>query len=378
MTVPPWSVQPDVQQLLHLLVDRLEDAELRGKPLSRPIKLDERTFPALYHAQFESEREAVWANVERLQHAGWIRLTLDQPRLGTATYERRPRVTIMDAAAVRGAAGRPERIRSASELWQAAVQAGLDATDAGKAVVKRHLVSVPGRSAEEVVERLNLMRSLVDAPLLLREVSAQLFWNQSKVLDGRQALVAAVLGVDECPFPEMPVQLLAALPSQQINGVLFIENQTTFERASRDDSGRYAGLALAFSAGFKASARRLRRADGVSVYLAAHRDQTPAQRDVFTAWLFGERTLPCWFWGDLDHAGMGILAAMRTSFPSLGAWRVGYQPMVALLDAGDGHLPEHAGKQAQHTVTRTGCDYADHVLIPALLKHGRFVDQETA
>lgn len=376
MTAERWLQQPDVQQLLHLLVNRLEGAEQRNKPLTRPVKLEERNFPALYLSPFESEREAVWANVERLERTGWIRLILDRYRPGTAAYERSPRVAVVDAAAIRTAAGRPARIRSATELWHEAVEAGLQVSDPVKEVIKRHLVAVPGRSAAEVVERLGLIHSLADAPLLLREVSAQLFWTQSKLLDDRQAMVAAMLGLDDCPFPEMPVQLLVALPAQQITGVLFIENQTTFERASRDTGGRYAGLVLAFSSGFKASARRLRRPDGVSVYLAAHADQAPERRDMFMAWLFGTLDLPCWFWGDLDHAGMGILAAMRSSFPVLRAWPSGYETMVKLLEAGAGHLPEQARKQGQQAVARTGCDYADQVLLPALAEYGKFVDQE--
>jgi hypothetical protein len=378
MTTSTWIAQPDVQQLLNLLVDRLEAAELREKPLARPIKLDGRTFPALYHAQFESEREAAWRNVERLVHEGWIHVTLDRPRPGTAAYERTPRVSIIDEAAIRSAIGRSVRTRSPAELWNEAVDLALDAPEDTKNTVKRHLLTVPGQSAAEVVSRLNMLRSLIDTSLLLREVSAQLFWNQSKILDGRHALVAAVLGLDECPFPDTPVQLLVALPARPLAGILFIENQTTFERATRDASERYAGLALAFSSGFKACARRLRRPDGVSLYVAAHADQDTSRREAFSAWLFGALDLPCWFWGDLDHAGMGILAAMRASFPTIGAWRPGYDPMISLLNRGNGHLPEEAGKQAQQPVERTGCEYADRILIPALTKYGKFVDQEAA
>jgi hypothetical protein len=124
-------------------------------------------------------------------------------------------------------------------------------------------------------------------------------------------------------------------------------------------TGKLGSLAVAFSSGVKASARRLRRPGGASLYLAAHADQAPVRRDAFAAWLCGGSELPCGFWGDLDHAGMGILAAVRTSFPSLSCWRAGYEPMVALLGAGEGHPPEQAGKQAQQPVERTGCDYAD-------------------
>jgi hypothetical protein len=376
MIIPPWALQADVQQLLNLLIDRLESAEQRNKQLVRPIKLDERSFPPLYRAEFESEREAAWTNVERLARAGWIALTLDRARPGTAPYELSPRVTILDVASIRAVTGRAARVRSSTELWYEAVDSTLKAPNAVKEIVKRHLITVPGRPAAEVVARLDALRSLADTSLMLREVSAQLFWNQSKVLDNRQGLVAAILGLDECPFPDMPVQLLVALPTQPLTGVLFVENQTTFECASRDNGERYTGLALAFSYGFKASAKRLRRPEGVSLYFAAHGDQCLATRDAFTAWLFGASALPNWFWGDLDHAGMGILAAMRVPFPTLGAWRPGYEPMVALLDNGQGHDPEQAGKQAQQPVERTGCEYADQVLIPAIAKHLRFVDQE--
>lgn len=54
-------------------------------------------------------------------------------------------------------------------------------------------------------------------------MSSQLFWGMSKVLDKRQEFVAALLGVDECPLPESPIQLQAP-PLAGYRGALFIEN----------------------------------------------------------------------------------------------------------------------------------------------------------
>jgi hypothetical protein len=54
----------------------------------------------------------------------------------------------------------------------------------------------------------------------------------------------------------------------------------------------------------------------------------------------------------------------------------GYAPMLVRLDAGEGHAPEEAKKAGQKPILSTGCSYADSVLIPALAKHGRFIDQE--
>ena len=95
---------------------------------------------------------------------------------------------------------------------------GLDCDDVVRDLVCRARIEIPGRTPAEVVAQLKLLPSLRDEPLLLREVSARLFWGLSKVLDKRQALVAALLGLDECPFPEMPVQLQAWLPGGGFEG----------------------------------------------------------------------------------------------------------------------------------------------------------------
>jgi hypothetical protein len=86
--------------------------------------------------------------------------------------------------------------------------------------------------------------------------------------------------------------------------------------------------------------------------------------------------MPVYFWGDLDYAGMRILAAMRSSFPEMTAWAPGYAPMLAALLAGGGHSPEAAEKQGQRAVVSSGCPYADGQLIPALSRTGRYLDQE--
>jgi hypothetical protein len=95
--------------------------------------------------------------------------------------------------------------------------------------------------------------------------------------------------------------------------------------------------------------------------------------------LFGrsEAPLPAYFWGDLDHAGMRILTAMRMSFPELSAWQPGYAPMLDKLLAGEGHSPDAADKQGQRPISATGCKYADSQLLPVLQDKCAFVDQET-
>lgn len=376
MSKPLWLAGAPMQALLNLLLDKLEAAEQQERELVRAIRLDERTFPHLFKAEFEEEKERLWSQVKTLADWGWLAIKLDRAQPGQAPYQCNPRVNVLDEVALREAVNRPGRVRSAGELWREAVEEYLVASDATKLVVSRYRLEIPGHSAEDVVRQLNGLAGLADEPLLLREVSARLFWGLSKVLDGRQALVAALLGLEECPFPEMPVQLQVFLPPNGFTGVLFIENLATFEQATRDGNGRYVGLALVYAAGFKGSARRLRSATGASVYFAAHGSVEERQTSRFLAWLRAGARLPCWFWGDLDHAGMRILAALRGVFDDASAWEPGYGPMLVRLQAGQGHAAESGAKTGQQPIDRTGCAYADQQLIPELTTTGRFVDQE--
>ena len=378
MTEPLWLKDSGVSQLLNFMVDKLDGADAQGKPLARAIKLDAKSFPALFKASLEEERERQWAHLQQMVAWGWLELKTDRQRPGQAAYECNPRLVIRDEASLRAVTGRPARIRSAGELWREAIFRLPGLEESVKEAVSRMKLEVPGRTAEEVARQLVHLPALVDEPLLLREVSARLFWGLSKVLDGRQSLVAALLQVDECPFPEMPIQLQVFLPPNSFTGVLFIENLATFERATRDGTGRYADLALVYAAGFKGCARRLRSGTGASVYFASHGTVEERRTSWFLAWLRAGTKLPCWFWGDLDHSGMRILAALRGVFDDASAWVPGYGPMLARLKAGQGHAAESGAKMGQQPIAMTGCSYADQQLIPALAATSCFVDQEVS
>ena len=80
--------------------------------------------------------------------------------------------------------------------------------------------------------------------------------------------------------------------------------------------------------------------------------------------------------GDLDFAGMQILASLREVFAQAEAWRPGYGELIRALSEGGGHLPEMASKERQTDPGTTGCRYADDELLPLMRQRGRFVDQE--
>lgn len=137
------------------------------------------------------------------------------------------------------------------------------------------------------------------------------------------------------------------------------------------------GSLLVYAAGFRGSARRLRTRNGCRLYLRA--PASPASLPAIETWLFAplDDALPVHFFGDLDYAGMQILASLREVFPQASAWRPGYAPLAQLLAAGAGHAPQWAAKAQQIDPGSTGCSYADEQLLPLLRSPGRFIDQES-
>lgn len=378
MTKPLWLSDAGVRHLLNAIVDQIERAELAGKTLARSISLNERNYPALYGASLESEKERYWGYIPEMARLGWIELKLGKSHPGMVGYERSPRLVIKDASRFKEATGRLHREVPASELWRAAVDKVLDLPQDVRNIIYMYRLDISGRDPEEVAMQLAKLPSLKDESLLLREVSSQLFWGMSKLLDDRQKLVAAIMGLEECPFPEMPVHIQVALPKGGFDGVLFIENSTNYDRAMIDSvlGGKFERLALVFSAGFKAGAKRLRTKIGSSVYMAVEGSLDSVDTKRFMEWFYGRIELPNWFWGDLDYAGMSILAALRQSFHDIDAWEPGYRPMMDRLKNGFGHAPEATNKEKQKPISHTGCRYADQFLIPALQETEAFIDQE--
>jgi hypothetical protein len=374
---PLWLEQGLVRQLLERLVDRLDRAETSGSDPLRTLRVDAKLWPEFFRARFEHERETAWAQLTQICAEGWVAVSLDRPARGEAPYACAPRLRIVDADTLRRATGRPKRVQSPAERWRQAVAQRLQGSDAAKELAGRFRFEVGEHSLDDIVERLNRLGDPSLDGLSLREVSSRLFWGHSKMLDGREALVAALVERAECPYPASAVPLHVFIPGSEVRSVLFIENAASFERALRDPRSRGSSSALVWAAGFKAGAARLRHPAGASVFFSEQGSLAPALTAAFFGWLReGQVTLPVRFWGDLDHSGLAILKTLRGSFPDATAWEPGYRLMLEMLRDGFGHLPAEADKAGQRDAGLTGCDYADRTLRPELLRTARFVDQE--
>ena len=369
---PPWL--DDVPELLALLgsfLDKLDRRPAQDWKQPPSITLEAKAFPALFRLDETSDR--VWQLFKALEADGvWaIHPDRHRGRFDAEFKGARVRLRLEAEALLRDWLGRP-RQEPYAQQWQRAVDRLAHCFPGDLASLRKRPIPSPGRTADELVAAFAAVGELATQGLSLRQLSARCFWGNSKLLDSRQDLLQAV-------YPDLyitPRRLLVNiyLPPR-FAGVLFIENLDSYldaleQRRLTDD----AGLILVYSAGFRSSAERVRQPDQVCIHYCG--DATPEQRQRLNDWWFGEVEdfLPCHFWGDLDYAGIASLKALRLRFPGMQAWQPGYAPLLKRLS--DGHRAEQVGKQAQVDPGESGCLYTDLHLLPAIRKHGRFVDQE--
>jgi len=379
---------PLARRLLGSALDRLDRALPEDRTNAVRIPIDEKSAPEIFKAETSADREIAWHVLDVLADAGIGVVAYRRAARHGSREDRQPVFQISTSPAnedrLRAFYGRPRPGLKYSQEWCSLVRSS-NLNEGAKALIAGLPVVIQGRSAEEVFRRLISIRDLHDPHenLYLREISSRAFWGLSKILDNRTDLVAALFGVEECPYPTQPIHLNVYFAGA-FSWMLFIENKTSFERAMRDAAGAltvqrsspYAGAALIYSGGFMGTAGRIRQSNRSRTFYCLDAVSRAAEVEAFESVLYGGVDIATAFWGDLDYAGMSILTVLRTSFRGARAWEPGYAPLLARLEAGEGHTPEEARKSGQKPVSTTGCCYADGFLIPALAKHGRFVDQE--
>jgi hypothetical protein len=368
--------EPLIRRICERVIDRLDIQPSSERTHSIRINLDLTLAPEIHRADSLAARAVAWASIDGVVAAGWATLDYRKHRRHGAPEEREPYLDFRWSDAVedliRERLHRPRNTTSYAMQWRALLaQADLPVPEHAIAKLSAAPVEISGRSIDDVFARFISIRDLADQPLLLREVASRTFWGLSKVLDGRVDAIAALLGREECPFPEQPIVLNVHITGRP-DAFLFVENHVAFERLKKRDDLR--DTALIFSSGFRGAAARLRRSEGCSVYYS--RSSESMSVAAFEQKLFSGDSVPVFFWGDLDYSGMAILASLRAIFPSAQAWQPGYAPMLARLMRGDGHSPAESGKERQRIVESTGCLYADDHLLPAIKATAKFVDQE--
>jgi Wadjet protein JetD, C-terminal len=373
---PVWlSEQPGIERLLHSVIDKLNK-----KPDSKPgFTLNEKTLPELY--QQADTVDLTWSLLQSLFGESYQvfrfkenkKRNLLDPEFANGRINFNPQSEKM----MRAWLNRPA-VESEQQKWKRQVANFADKFPGDVDRLSARNISVTGKTVEDILEGFLKMQQFSSGKLTLRNISAQCFWQDSKFLDNREEIVASL-------YPQLMLRARAVLVNvylpENIKGVLFIENQDSYNQAIQGIPKAADNLALVYSAGFKLSAQRIRQLDGVSLHF--HYLSKECIKPQFFEWWHEavskkiEQDWSVFFWGDLDFSGMDILANLKQRFSTVQAWQPGYQPMLEMLLNGEGHEPEATGKQGQKIITKTGCDFADKKLLPVLLEINRFVDQET-
>lgn len=384
-TEPP-AVHPFLQRLARDLLARAERSTGRG-PVRLP--LDRKTAPELHVAADADQLQLLVMLLDDLCETGWVGLQIEPPREFSSFTDRKPRLELRNFDELAAWVGYTPRALRWQRQWLdhlATCWAAPPATRGGlvpedpqtllEYLARNPMRQLEGLSLAEAAHSLSALLELCRSgrSMALRELSARVFQGRSKLLDDRDELLR-LLGAAPGQFFEPPIQLLLALPAcGDFADVLFVENLVTFEKMADARSPAWDRSLLVYAAGFRGSARRLRSRGSCRLYLRA--PSAEASLSAVEAWLFGTAQVPVSFFGDLDFAGMKILANLREVFPNACAWQPGYRVLLCLLTRGGGHLPEQASKSLQADPGKTGCTHADQDLLPAMRRHGRFVDQE--
>lgn len=368
----PPSVQEEalIGRLLHRFIDMIDN---NAKRLA--ITLNSKSCPELY--DFQDEHAGyLWSVLQALEneHAVFsIRLAKNRARLDQPYEKARLSFNPACEALVRDWLGRA-RVAPSVAAWTAALVMARERFTGDISVLEHTPVVVAHKPAEQVLEAVIEMAQVLVRPVSLRELSALCFWGDSKFLQQREDWVRALYPQQAHYLTSRPLLVNLYLPLQ-LQQVLFVENHESFLRLSAQSPQH---TALVYSAGFRAAAARIRE-PGQAVFSYLNLPPPLAVAEAFSRWWFAHSDAPqpvCYFWGDLDYSGMGILAKLNPLFGAVCAWRPGYDRMLEALQAGRGHVPALADKRKQVDPGTTGDAYADTQLLPAMRRLGCFLDQE--
>lgn len=375
-----WLSHPGIRDIFTRLINMTDALPVEERKRAVQFRVTPKSVPMLWNPPQPGEDAYLWKLMQRLDQEDYVRLKPGKKLPGQAEYESKPMLMLNPdrEADIREIIGRPERPGEDVARWRQVLQVYAHHFPGSIEKLAATPIRIPGKSYGEIVERLARLPA-IPANLYLREVSAHLFWGLSKILDNREEALAELMDVPACPFPEKPVILHAHLP-RDINGILFIENETTYIAALSGRYERFADIrsyALVYASGFKSAAARLQSPNGSIIHFSELSEQFDNNANRFRVLLENriDRLSP-YFWGDLDFSGMGILKALRERYQNMRAWEPGYAPMLEAVQRGEGHAVEEGDKSGQIDPGETGCPYADGVLLPSLRTTGLLVDQE--
>lgn len=368
---PVWvSDYADIQNLLSSFLDKLDKRQARLL-----IRLTPKIAPTLFDYN-HPDSPMIWAVIQSLEREfDVLSIEPDKKRRGGEIFDNAQlRFHPNAESVVRTWLNRP-KIKPYPSQWQEAVQQLTWRASSDVAFIESTPLAFSDKSADEMAAKLNALERQLDQPHTHRALSAMLFWGDSKFLEGKEHYLDKAF--PQHRIQQRPIIVNIYLP-EAVSSVLFIENQDSFLMLAKHlmNASENSDVALVYTAGFRGAASRIR---APSSYLFSTLAQaSSATLETFKQWWEGtsNQTIPCYFWGDLDFAGCAILAALKIAFTELCAWPPAYEVMLEHLEQGNAHTFHAKNKGEQKDPGQTGCAYTDDRLLPAIRRHGHYVDQE--
>lgn len=361
--------------IANLLSAFLNKVDNDGKLFSLRVK-DNKLFGDLFKFDNVDETEYLWSCIESLAEKPYEVIRI-KPDPGLKPYDpeyfnAKIEFILEKEALVRAWLDRPV-IDPGVKEWNAAVDKYKNTfEDDGSFLLQKGPIVVIGKTGYQVVKAFSMLGAYLENRLSLRELSSRCFWGDSKYLDNKDLYVKKLFPIRSANIVFRPLMFNVYLPVS-FESVLFVENQDTFLRLAKCEPEK---TALIYSAGFKGAALRSRE-NGVSIFSYLNSNILSSEVNKFESFWCGEQNqYEVFFWGDLDLSGMAILSTLRKTFGNVSAWVPGYSGLVNLVSEGVCHNAELARKSEQKTLEKTGCKYADEVLLPLIINKNNFVDQE--
>jgi hypothetical protein len=219
---------------------------------------------------------------------------------------------------------------------------------------------------------------LAARPLTLYQLSAHLFWGDSKALKGKERLLDQLFSIEVTQMLSRPV-LIEGTYRPGCEGILLVENMDTFLAASNGQIQSAENLTVLFAQGFKGTTSRIRTKGMARFYWSDSPFPEPQWLTNFQEAWFGTSTfpVPIYYFGDLDPAGLSIYRQMRATFPEIKPWEIGYKALVKALERGHGHALALAEKANQGSLPDTGCPWMESYVTPVMKDTGLCIDQES-
>lgn len=254
-------------------------------------------------------------------------------------------------------------ISNYSEQWFESINNSKIADAKKEHLFKLKPIEYTGKSAKEIIDRIELYLNDYRKNDFVREVSAYIFFGHSKMLDNRQDFWELF------EIEQAPIQILIHNESNS-NKILFIENKQTFESMKLKEKivNEYI---LVYLSGFMGTAMRLRE----KKYRAFYQSNTQNHNIDLNSIFDNQNLYSYFFWGDFDYAGLGIFLSLKKTFDSLEFWDIGYKKMIDMVKNNLGHTKTILKKENQNKPNLKERDILNNNYIEIMDEFG-FYDQE--